>query len=113
MPKIAIVSGEPSGDLIASELMSDLVKFNKNISFVGIGGPAMKKHGLNSFFDYSILSVMGVIDVLKNIRTLFICRKKLVSYLLKEKPDVFIGVDAPDFNFYIDFIKKSTRGLIR
>jgi len=72
VPKIAIVSGEPSGDLIASELMRDLVKFNKNISFVGIGGPAMSKHGLNSFFDYSILSVMGVIDVLKNIRTLFI-----------------------------------------
>lgn len=102
MPKIAIVSGEPSGDLIASELMRDLVKINKNISFVGIGGPEMKKLGLNSFFDYSILSVMGVIDVLKNIRTLFISRKKLVSYLLKEKPDLFIGVDAPDFNFYIE-----------
>ena len=102
MPKIAIVSGEPSGDLIASELMRDLVKINKNISFVGIGGPAMRKFGLNSFFDYSILSVMGVIDVLKNIKILFIARKKLVSYLLKEKPDVFIGVDAPDFNFYIE-----------
>jgi len=102
VPKIAIVSGEPSGDLIASELMRDLVKINTNISFVGIGGPAMMKLGLNSFFDYSILSVMGVIDVLKNIRTLFISRKKLVSYLLKEKPDVFIGVDAPDFNFYIE-----------
>ena len=102
MPKIAIVSGEPSGDLIASELMRDLIKLNQNISFVGIGGPAMKKYGLNSYFDYSILSVMGVIDVLKNIRTLFISRKKLVSYLLKEKPDVFIGVDAPDFNFYIE-----------
>jgi lipid-A-disaccharide synthase len=100
--KIAIVSGEPSGDLIASELMRDLVKFNKNISFVGIGGPAMEKYNLNSFFDYSILSVMGVIDVLKNIRILFISRQKLVSYLLKEKPDVFIGVDAPDFNFYIE-----------
>ena len=95
MPKIAIVSGEPSGDLIASEVMRDLIKLNKNISFVGVGGPAMMKFGLNSFFDYSILSVMGIVDVLKNIRTLYISRKKLVSYLLKEKPDVFIGVDAP------------------
>ena len=102
MPKIAIVAGGQSGDLIASELMRDIIKLNKNISFVGVGGPAMTKFGLNSFFDYSILSVMGIIDVLKNIRTLYISRKKLVSYLLKEKPDVFIGVDAPDFNFYIE-----------
>ena len=49
MPKIAIVAGEPSGDLIASQIMADLKKFNKNIEFVGVGGPKMQQQGLVSF----------------------------------------------------------------
>lgn len=102
MPKIAIVAGEPSGDLIASQLMSDLKKFDKNIEFIGVGGPRMEKIGLASLFDFSILSVMGIIDVLKNIKKLYFCRKKLIDFLIKEKPSVFIGIDSPDFNFYVE-----------
>ena len=108
MPKIAIVAGEPSGDLIASQIMADLKKFNKNIEFVGVGGPKMQQQGLVSFFDYSILSIMGIIDVLKNLKTLYLSRKRLISFLINEKPNIFIGIDAPDFNFHIENkLKKS------
>jgi len=77
--KIAIVAGEASGDLIASQLMQDLKRYNKNISFIGVGGPKMERQGLNSFFEFSILSIMGVVDVIKNIRTLLRARKKLIA----------------------------------
>jgi len=100
--KIAIVAGEASGDLIASQLMQDLKRYNKNISFIGVGGPKMERQGLNSFFEFSILSIMGVVDVIKNIRTLLRARKKLITYLLEEKPSIFIGIDAPDFNLYVE-----------
>ena len=100
--KIAILAGEPSGDLIASQLMAYVRSKVKNIEFIGIGGPLMKQQGLRSFFDYSNLSLYGVFQVIPNIPKLIFLRYKLINYLRNEKPDVFIGVDAPDFNFYIE-----------
>ena len=102
MAKIAILAGEPSGDLIASQLMLHISKKVKNIEFIGVGGPLMKKQGLRSFFDYSNLSLYGVFQVIPNIPKLIFLRYKLINFLKKEKPDIFIGVDAPDFNFYIE-----------
>jgi len=100
--KIAILAGEPSGDLIASQLMAYVRSEVKNIEFIGIGGPLMKQQGLRSFFDYSNLSLYGVFQVIPNIPKLIFLRYKLINYLRNEKPDIFIGVDAPDFNFYIE-----------
>jgi len=100
--KIAILAGEPSGDLIASQLMSHICSKVKNIEFIGVGGPLMKQQGLKSFFDYSNLSLYGVFQVIPNIPKLISLRYKLINYLKNEKPDIFIGVDAPDFNFYIE-----------
>jgi len=100
--KIAILAGEPSGDLIASQLMSHISSKVKNTKFIGVGGPLMKKQGLISFFDYSKLSLYGVFQVIPNIPNLIFLRYKLINYLKNEKPDIFIGVDAPDFNFYIE-----------
>ena len=100
--KIAILAGEPSGDLIASQLMTYVRSKVKNIEFIGIGGPLMKQQGLRSFFDYSNLSLYGVFQVIPNIPKLIFLRYKLINYLRNEKPDIFIGVDAPDFNFYIE-----------
>ena len=100
--KIAILAGEPSGDLIASQLMAYVRSKVKNIEFIGIGGPLMKQQGLRSFFDYSNLSLYGVFQVIPNIPKLIFLRYKLINYLRNEKPDIFIGVDAPDFNFYIE-----------
>ena len=102
MAKIAILAGEPSGDLIASQLMAYVRSKVKNIEFIGVGGPLMKQQGLNSFFDYSNLSLYGVFQVIPNIPKLIFLRYKLINYLRNEKPDIFIGVDAPDFNFYIE-----------
>ena len=102
MAKIAILAGEPSGDLIASQLMAYVRSKVKNIEFIGVGGPLMKQQGLNSFFDYSNLSLYGVFQVIPNIPKLIFLRYKLINYLRNEKPDIFIGVDAPDFNFFIE-----------
>ena len=102
MAKIAILAGEPSGDLIASQLMAYVRSKVKNIEFIGVGGPLMKQQGLRSFFDYSNLSLYGVFQVIPNIPKLIFLRYKLINYLINEKPDIFIGVDAPDFNFYIE-----------
>jgi len=100
--KIAILAGEPSGDLIAAQLMAHIRSKIKNIEFIGVGGPLMKKEGLSSFFDHSNLSLYGVFQVIPNIPKLIFLRYKLIKYLKNEKPDIFIGVDAPDFNFYVE-----------
>jgi lipid-A-disaccharide synthase len=100
--KIAILAGEPSGDLIASQLMAYVRSKVKNIEFIGVGGPLMKQQGLRSFFDYSNLSLYGVFQVIPYIPKLIFLRYKFINYLINEKPDIFIGVDAPDFNFYIE-----------
>ncbi|MDA7691433.1 lipid-A-disaccharide synthase [Methylophilaceae bacterium] len=102
MAKIAILAGEPSGDLIAGQLMAYINSKEKNVEFIGVGGPSMKQQGLKSFFDYSNLSLYGVFQVIPNIPKLAFLRYKLIKYLKNEKPDIFIGVDAPDFNFYIE-----------
>ncbi len=102
MPKIAILAGEASGDLIGSHLMSYLNSKIKNIEFIGVGGPEMSKHGLISYFDYREISVHGYFDALKNIFRLLSLRSKVINYLLKEQPNIFIGIDAPDFNFGVE-----------
>ena len=102
MPKVAILAGEPSGDMIASQLMSELNKRYKNIEYIGIGGPLMSKYGLKSYFDYSHLSVRGYFEAIKNLPKLLKFRHSLINYLLQQKPDIFIGIDVPDFNFAIE-----------
>ncbi len=102
MAKIAILAGEPSGDLIASQLMAFIKNKDKTIKFIGVGGPLMEKHGLKSYFDFANLSLYGVLQVIPSIPKLLFLRYKLIKYLKAEKPDIFIGVDAPDFNFYIE-----------
>ena len=107
MPKIAILAGEVSGDLIGGQLMKHLNSRIKNLEFIGVGGPTMKKNGLNSYFDYSELSVHGYIDALKKIFRLLSLRNNIINYFLHQKPDIFIGIDAPDFNFLIEKELKS------
>ncbi|MGE4597151.1 MAG: lipid-A-disaccharide synthase [Methylophilaceae bacterium] len=102
MPIIAILAGEPSGDLIASQLMKYLNTRFKNVEYIGIGGPLMSKQGLNSFFDYGHLGVRGYFQVLRHLPKLLYLRLKLIRYLKKHKPNIFIGIDAPDFNFYLE-----------
>ena len=70
MAKIAILAGEPSGDLIASQLMAHISSKVGNVEFIGVGGPLMKQEGLRSFFDYSNLSLYGIFQVIPNIPNL-------------------------------------------
>jgi len=109
MAKIAIVAGEASGDLIASQLMLEINQKFKNVEYVGVGGPMMKNNGLNSFFDYKILSIHGYLDAIRSIFKLLISRNNLIKYLISEKPDIYIGIDAPDFNFYIEKTLKKNK----
>ena len=100
--KIALIAGEESGDLLAAELMAALNARRPGIQFIGMGGPKMQAQGLDSWFDYRTLSVMGFIEVLRHLPALLKLRKSLLQRLLAEKPDLVIGVDAPDFNLGLE-----------
>ena len=100
--KIALIAGEESGDLLAAELIAALQARRPGIRFVGMGGPKMQALGLDSWFDYKTLSVMGFIEVLRHLPALLKLRRNLLKRLVAEKPDLVIGVDAPDFNLGLE-----------
>ena len=102
MKTIAIVAGESSGDLIGSHLIKSLKAVRSDLKFIGIAGPKMIKEGATSFFLMEELSVRGYFEAFRKLFHLIKLRKKLLNQILKEKPDLFIGVDAPDFNFWIE-----------
>ncbi len=102
MPKIAIVAGEASGDLLGSHLIRALKAQRSDLTFIGIAGPKMIGEGAKSLFPIEKLSVRGYVEVLKHLYGLLKLRKSLLKQLLAEKPDIFIGVDAPDFNFWLE-----------
>jgi lipid-A-disaccharide synthase len=100
--RIAMVAGEASGDLLAAHLIRALrVKF-PDASFVGIGGPKMQREGFEAWWPSEALSVMGFVDVLKNLPSLLRVRRDLLKRLKHSPPDIFIGIDAPDFNLGVE-----------
>ena len=107
MPKIAIVAGEASGDLLGGHLMRALKAQRGDLTFIGIAGPKMMGEGAKSLFPIEKLSVRGYVEVLKHLYGLLKLRRSLLKQLLAEKPDIFIGVDAPDFNFWLEKKLKS------
>ncbi|MEB0077094.1 lipid-A-disaccharide synthase [Pseudomonas sp. CCI3.2] len=100
--RVALVAGEASGDILGSGLMRALKARHPDVEFVGVGGPLMEAEGLVSYFPMERLSVMGLVEVLGRLRELLAKRKQLIQTLISEKPDVFIGIDAPDFNLDIE-----------
>lgn len=104
--KIALIAGEASGDLLAADLMVALKRLQADIEFIGLGGPLMQAQGLNSWFDYKTLSVMGFMEVMKRLPALLSLRKGLMQRLVKAQPDVVIGIDAPDFNLGLEKLCK-------
>lgn len=101
-PKVAIVAGEHSGDLLGAGLMHAIQERHPDVRFIGVGGPLMEEAGMTSFFPMDDLAVMGIAEVLQRLPKLLRHRKGLVRYLIAEQPDVMIGIDAPDFNLTVE-----------
>ncbi|MBX9869672.1 MAG: lipid-A-disaccharide synthase, partial [Burkholderiaceae bacterium] len=97
-----MVAGETSGDLLASRLLSGLRPQLPDALMHGIGGAQMQQYGFVSDWPMEKLSVRGLFEVLLHYRELSSMRRQLRDQLLDEKPDVFIGVDAPDFNLDLE-----------
>ena len=96
--KIGIVVGEVSGDTLGAKLIRRFREQCIDAEFEGIGGPQMIAEGFKSYYPMDILSVMGIVEVLKDIKKLFAVRDGLVETWTKDPVDIFIGIDAPDFN---------------
>ena len=100
--RIAMVAGEASGDLLASHLIKALKARLPNAKFYGIGGPKMQGQGFDAWYPLEKLAVRGYVEVLKHYREISGIRNSLKKRLLADPPDVFIGVDAPDFNLAVE-----------
>ncbi len=99
---IALVAGELSGDRLGAELMQAIRQRYPHVQFVGIGGPSMQRVGLESWYPMEQLSVMGFGEVIRRLPQLLRLRRELEARLVLLKPDLFIGIDAPDFNFHVE-----------
>ena len=99
---IALVAGETSGDILGAGLIRTLKKHHPNIKFVGIAGPLMQAEGCQAWYEMDELSVMGIVEVLGRLRRILAIRRDITKRLIDLKPDVFIGIDAPDFNLSLE-----------
>ena len=97
-PVIAISVGEASGDLLGAHLIRAIKQRRPDAKFIGIGGERMKAEGFESLYDQEKLAVRGFVEVVKRLPEILKIRKGLVNDLIHIKPDVFVGIDAPDFN---------------
>ena len=102
MVRIGIVAGEASGDLLGSHLIQALKSKRSDIEFVGIAGPKMMGEGAQSLFPIERLSVRGYVEVIKHLYGLLKLRRQLLNHFLTNRIDLFIGIDAPDFNFWLE-----------
>ena len=101
-PRFGMVAGEASGDLLAGLLLDGLRARWPDLKAVGIGGAQMAAHGFEAWWPVEKLSVRGYLEVLPRLPELLRIRRQLGDRLLAERPDLFIGVDAPDFNFDLE-----------
>jgi len=101
-PRLALVAGEASGDLLAGLLLGGLKARWPHLQAAGIGGPKMAAQGFEAWWPHDKLAVRGYVEVLRHYREISGIREQLAERLLREPPDAFIGVDAPDFNLGLE-----------
>ena len=100
--RVALVAGEASGDILGSGLMQAIRQRHPDAEFIGVGGSRMEAEGLKSYFPMERLAVMGLVEVLGRLFELLGRRRQLARDLIAAQPDVFIGIDAPDFNLGLE-----------
>ena len=105
LPKLACVAGEPSGDLLAAPVLSALnqIPDMSGLEVYGIGGLRMQAEGMRSDWPMETLSVRGYVEAIKQLPAILKLRKELIQNILNEgRPDVYLGIDAPDFNLGVE-----------
>ncbi|MFD1007324.1 lipid-A-disaccharide synthase [Oceanisphaera ostreae] len=106
--RIGLVAGEVSGDTLGAGLIRELRARHPNAIFEGIAGPQMVAEGCTALFEMDELSVMGLVEVLGRLPRILSIRKRIVRHFLDNPPDVFVGIDAPDFNIDVELkLRKS------
>lgn len=100
--RVGIVAGETSGDLLGAGLMRALRAQRPDIEFVGVAGPQMESEGCQALYPAEKLSLLGLVEVLGHLPEVLHIRRRLVEYFSNRPPDVFIGIDAPDFNLALE-----------
>jgi lipid-A-disaccharide synthase len=101
-PRVAMVAGEASGDLLAGLLLQGMRQRWPQLQAAGIGGPRMAAQGFEAWWPHDKLAVRGYVEVLRHYREIVGIRRQLRERLLRERPPLFVGVDAPDFNLALE-----------
>jgi len=107
---IGMVAGEPSGDALGLHLIQALRRHLPQARFTGIGGPRMESAGFQALVPMEKLSVMGFVEVLRHLPELYGVRRRLLAHFLNERPRLFVGIDAPEFNLGLE-LKLRTAGV--